>query len=550
MTIRSRLLAAFAAVAVLLGLPLAYGIGRLLEVRSIAVTLRTSQGEALAALGALRAGLVEFDRNARSYVVAPDPLFRTGMRDALAQARESAAQLGHAGYGSADAPAAMWVDSLAGTATTLEALVETGRSRDATDFLRGSVQPVLATARATAGPIGDAITRSSAAAAAEAQEISAAAVMTAIIGTVIALLLGTAVALTTTGTLTNPIRRLRRSMASVARGTLVAPADLPYGREDEVGHLSRSFRAMTEQLAELERIRGEFLNVVSHDIKAPLNVISGCAELIEEDDDGALDARQKEHLDTIREHVRLLTERVHRLLNVGRLEARAFPVHPEPVEVAPAFDWIRHTFQPQARHLGIEFSVTLEPNVPSTIHVDADCLQSEIMGNLLSNAFKFTPRGGWVAVRVGADGRSRDALHIAVADSGVGIPESDLPFVFSKYYQVGRGASEGGVGLGLAIVRQVVEAHRGRVDVEGRAGGGTIFHVVLPALGRVLAQEGNLPASEGGELRSARAERRDAPQPAAEPVPPAQVGHHEDSLRRWITHRGMAMIQAVRPPKR
>ncbi|MBE0595163.1 MAG: HAMP domain-containing histidine kinase [Gemmatimonadales bacterium] len=548
MTIRTRLLAAFAAVAVLLGLPLAYGVGRLLEVRSIAMTLRSIDGEAFAALGELRAGLVEFDRNVRSYVVAPDPLFRAGLRDDLAQAGESAARLESVGYGGTDGPIAMWVDSLAGTTTTLEALVETGRSQEATDFLRGSVQPVLAAARATTGPIGDAITRSSARAAAEAQEISAAAITTAILGAVIALLLGTAVALGTTGALTKPVRRLRRAMASVARGAFVAPADLPYGQTDEIGHLSQSFRSMTEQLAELDRIRGEFLNVVSHDIKAPLNIINGCAELIEEDDEDALDAVQKEHLATIREHVRLLTERVNRLLNMGRLEARAYPVHPEPVAVAPAFEWIRHTFAPQARHLGIEFSVTLEPDLPPTIPVDPECLHSEIMGNLLSNAFKFTPRGGWVAVRVGADSQ-RDALHIAVADSGIGIPEKDIPFVFSKYYQAGRGASEGGVGLGLAIVRQVVEAHGGSVDVESRAGGGAIFHVVLPGVRRDRKREPALPAPEGGAVRLLHLEHRDGPDHANPSPNPRSVGGDSGSFRRWIAHRGGAMLRGVRPPR-
>jgi len=532
---------------VLLGLPLAYGVSRLLEVRSIAITLRASHGEAFAALGELRAGLVEFDRNVRSYVVASDPLFRTGMREALALARTSAARLQRAGYGTADSPAAMWIDSLAGTTSTLEALVEIGQRQEATDFLRESVQPVLAAARATTGPMGDAITRSSTEAAAAAQEISASAITTAIVGTVIALLLGAFVALTTTRTLTAPIRRLRRAMASVARGAFVAPADLPYGTEDEVGHLSRSFRAMTEQLAELDRIRGEFLNVVSHDIKAPLNIIHGCAELIEEDDRDSLDSEQRAHLATIRDHVRLVTERVHRLLNVGRLEARAFPVHPEPVAIAAAFEWIRHTFHAQARHLGIDFSVTLDPDVPSTIHVDPDCLHSEIMGNLLSNAFKFTPRGGWVAVRVSADGK-REALHIAVADSGIGIAERDLPFVFSKYYQAGRGASEGGVGLGLAIVRQVVEAHGGSVDVESRGGGGTIFHVSLPILAAAPTHDGRSPARESTEVRFSSPEPQSRALPTTSPAP-RRDRVASGPFRRWITHRGRAMMRVVRPSK-
>ncbi len=486
MTIRSRLLLAFTAIALLLGIPLAYGVHRLVELRESAVTLRSRQTEALDALGELRAGLVEYDRHVRSYVIAPDPLFRTAMRDALDQARDATARLARAGIGSANTPPARWLDSLAAVTVGLEALVETRRTQEATNLLRTTVRPVLTEAQSTVDPIGDAVNRWSARAAAEAQDISARATRTALLGALVAIVLGAVVALWTTFTLTGPVRRLRASMASVARGAFVAPRDLPYDREDEVGDLSRSFRSMAEQLAELERIRGEFLNVVSHDIKAPLNIINGCAELVEEASGAGLDPQQRTHLRTIQEHVRLLTQRVDRMLNLGRLEAQAYPVHVERVPVVPTFGWVRSAFEPQARHHGIEFTVTVDQSAPAFVEVDPECLHNEIVGNLLSNAFKFTPRGGTVAVRVWGERESPSVLHFAVIDSGLGIPEDELPFVFGKYYQVRGGRTSDGVGLGLAIVRQLVEAHGGTVGVESRPGGGSIFHVVLPGNGRPL----------------------------------------------------------------
>ncbi|MDH3457890.1 MAG: ATP-binding protein [Gemmatimonadota bacterium] len=480
MTIRTRLLLAFAAIALLLGLPLAYGIGRLREVRGITVQLQTTQAQSLEALSELRAGLVEFERHVRSYVITPDPQFRARMQEALRQAREGAGRLARLRIDASPTPPTGKLDSLAATTVALEALVEARRVQQATDYLRTVVQPVIVEARSTVDPIGVAINRSSANAATRVQEISARAIRTALIGALVALMLGAAVAIWTTLSLTRPVRRLQHSMASVAKGVFLAPTDLPYERDDEVGDLSRSFRSMSNQLAELERIRGEFLNVVSHDIKAPLNVINGCAELVEEAAGATLGEEQRDHLNTIHEHVRLLTERVDRMLNLGRLEAQAYPIHAERVPVVPTFGWARSAFEPQARHHGIEFTVTVDPSAPAFVELDPECLHNEILGNLLSNAFKHTPRGGTVAIRVWGENTRPAALHFAVIDSGVGIPEDELPFVFSKYFQSGTRKHKGGVGLGLAIVRQLVEAHGGTVDVESRRGGGTIFHVMLP----------------------------------------------------------------------
>jgi signal transduction histidine kinase len=499
MPIRTRLLLAFGAVTLLLGAPLAYGVHRLAELREIAVTLRTTQSEALAALGDLRTGLIEYDRQVRSYVIAPDPLFRAGMRDALEHGRDGARRLAVAGSGTESSRPVRWLDSLAALTVRLEGLVEARRTTAATEFVRTTVRPVLTEARATLDPIANDISRSSTHAAAEAQRISDSASRTALIATLVAVLLGGAVAVWTTVALTRPVSRLRTSMGAVARGVFVAPADLPYQRKDEIGELSRSFRAMSEQLAELERIRGEFLNMMSHDIKAPLNTIGGCAELIEEEAGEKLDRPQHTQLGMIREHVRLLTERVDRMLEVGRLEAGSFPIQLEPVPVVPTFGWVRSAFEPQARRKGIAFTVTVDHNAPAFVEVDPQCLHNEILGNLLSNAFKFTPEGGAVSVKVWGERERPSALHVAVIDSGVGIPEDELPFVFGKYYRVRNGERSDGVGLGLAIVRQLVEAHGGTVDVESRRGGGSIFHVFLP--GKQSATRENGRPGEGPSHR-------------------------------------------------
>jgi signal transduction histidine kinase len=483
MTIRGRLLWAFASVAVLLGLPLLYGGLRLRQLGEIAMTLKASHAEGLTAVGGLRAGLVEYDRYSRSYVIAPDPVFRSGMRSALARAGESVARLERVGHHEASAGAHAALDSLARISGILERLVESQETQVATTFLRTTVRPAYDDAAAAVDAIGDAIGLASGAAADSAQRLSADAVRTAGAGGMLALLLAAAVALWATGAIIRPVRRLRVEMASVAAGSFAAPTGLPYRRMDEVGDLCRSFRSMTEQLAHLDHIRGEFLNVITHDLKAPLNIIGGCAELIEEAERTGRRDEAGKLVASIREHVHVLTARVNQLLRVGRLEAEAFQVHPEIVPVGPIFGWGRRAFEPEARRQGIGFSVTIEPSAPAFVLADMESLNHEIIGNLLSNAFKFTPPGGRVALRVwGERTDGKEELHFTVADSGIGIPPDDLPLVFSKYYQVGRGAgAKGGVGLGLAIARRVAEAHGGTIDADSKPGRGAVFHVSLPA---------------------------------------------------------------------
>jgi signal transduction histidine kinase len=476
-TIRNRLLTAFTLVVLMMGLPLVYGVGRLREVREIAVSLRERQAGGLTAVGRLRENMVRFDRMIRSYVIQPDPAFRQGLRESLTDGQEAAERLEQAGFLIEAFAAESALDTLAATTTMLEALVEARRSAEATAFFRSTVQPALIEAQARIVPIGEAINRSSAQAAANAQDITDRAVRTATTAAVLALLVGAAVAAWAALTLVRPLRRLRSSMATVAGGKFVA-GELPYERHDEIGDLSRSFRSMTEKLAELDRIRGEFLNVVSHDLKAPLNLIGGCAELIGEERT-PLSREQRDLLESIRRHVRLLTERINKLLSLGRLEAHAYPVHPEDLPVKPTFHALVGAFEPQARQLGLDFAVEVDDSAPPVMRADPECLYHEVIGNLLSNAFKFTRSGGRVTVRVW--GENDGVVHFTVSDTGPGIPPDKLPLVFSKYFQAGPKGSGAGAGLGLAIARQVVEAHGGSITVQNGHPAGAVFHVTLPA---------------------------------------------------------------------
>lgn len=486
MTLRRRLSLTLLAVVTLLALPLVYGTGRLAELRSIAVQFRASHSEAFQLLGDLQASLTALDRHARSYVAVADPVFRSGMNDALSSARDAWRRLEGAGYGTEAAPVGRLLDSLAVATNRIEQLVLAARAREATAFLE-SVGPRLAATWAAVDGLRGAVDRASARDVARAGDISHRATQTALVSGAVALALALLVGLWTTGRLTRPLGRLRDGLARVASGEFATPVGLPYSRRDEIGDLARSFRSMTEQLAQLDRVKSEFVNAISHDLKAPLGMIGTCAELIEEGTNGQLAPEQRELLTTIREHVRLLAERVNKLLHLSRLEAGAFPIQAEPVPVAHLFQALGHAYRAEAERRGLTLNVATEPSVPELVTVDADCLYNEILGNLMSNALKFTPRGGRIDVRAwGAPNGHGDAigeLRVTVADTGIGMPREELPLIFQRYYQGGGRRRRDSTGLGLAIVQQAVAAHDGTVSVESAPGRGTTFHLTLPVAG-------------------------------------------------------------------
>jgi signal transduction histidine kinase len=193
---------------------------------------------------------------------------------------------------------------------------------------------------------------------------------------------------------------------------------------------------------------------------------------------GALAESQAKVLTSISDQTDRLTRLVQRLLDVsrfeaggGRLELRTIPVREFLDELAESFDVLAYQNEMDFR---VEFS---EP-LPESITGDPDRL-NEVLGNLLSNAFKFTPRGGRIRLHAGREGGS--AL-IEVSDTGVGIPPEQLPRIFEKFYQIENEAQPRSVGsgLGLAIAREIVEAHGGTITAESIVGKGTTFRVCLP----------------------------------------------------------------------
>ena len=235
---------------------------------------------------------------------------------------------------------------------------------------------------------------------------------------------------------------------------------------------------MARQLAELERLRAEFVSVASHELKTPINVIIGYLELLKEGIYGEVPAQQKEVLETINKQANGLTRLVKRLLDVSRFEASGGKLDVRQVDLHRFFNTLESSFSVLASQRDIAFNIDHREPLPTTVHWDEDRI-NEVLGNLLSNAFKFTERHGRVTLTVAQED---DQIVITVADTGAGIPPDQLPHIFDKFFQADNQAAAAtkGTGLGLAIAKEIVEAHGGQVKVDSTVGEGTTFVVTLP----------------------------------------------------------------------
>lgn len=462
---------------VLLAGPALYAVSRLSQVVEIARDQRARQGAAYLAMGGLQTRLARLDQRQRSYVAIPtDDSLRASMFAARDSLRAQLIELGRAGYPEYALEASRSIEAVLAAGEHADSLIRAGALEEATNYL-DRTRPLFAQAQATAERIADRVGQETAAALRAADEITETAETSTIAALLACIALALLVGARTTRKLTHPVVRLDSAMAAVADGRFHVPDDLPYERNDEIGSVSRSFRSMTRRLAELDQMKAEFMSIATHELKTPLNVISGYAELLEERVYGDLNEKQGEAIAAVRDQARILNVLVNQLLDISRLEAGGLRVQVREVELDDLFDRLRRTFAPLAEQRHIRFDMDLDETVPPAIPGDADRLRDQVFGNVLSNALKFTPEEGSITVRA----RGRDeAVVIEIQDTGPGIPDDKLPHIFEKFYQVGEHARSKGAGLGLAIAREIVDAHGGRIGARCPETGGTTFTIELP----------------------------------------------------------------------
>ncbi len=231
-----------------------------------------------------------------------------------------------------------------------------------------------------------------------------------------------------------------------------------------------------EALQRAVRVREEVVSVVSHDLRNPLGVVAGAAELLL---DLPLDEpERRRQADIIRRSAERMRSLIENLLDVARIEAGALVIRTTAQDPGQVLSDTRVIFLHQAEERGVRLELDVEAGVGRVL-ADPDRVQ-QALANLVANALRFSPPGG--AITLGAHASGSGEVALTVEDQGPGIPAADLPRLFDRFWQASR-HDRTGSGLGLAIVRGIVEAHGGRVEVASGPGGGTRFALVLPGEG-------------------------------------------------------------------
>ena len=234
-------------------------------------------------------------------------------------------------------------------------------------------------------------------------------------------------------------------------------------------------REAREKAEDLLRLKTAFLNNMSHEIRTPLTGILGFAEILASEIDEPL----KDFAHRIEKSGQRLLTTLNSVLDLAQLEGNSVTLHLEPLDLAEEIREIVFLLAPLAEEKGLTMEVVYPPDGVPDARLDRGCLH-RILTNLVSNAIKFTPRGG-VTISVSA---TADAVTVEVCDTGIGISPAFQPHLFDEFWQesTGQGRSHEGSGLGLAITKRLVELMQGRIAVESRQGEGTTFTVTFPCM--------------------------------------------------------------------
>ncbi|MCP2244371.1 HAMP domain-containing sensor histidine kinase [Lentzea aerocolonigenes] len=272
--------------------------------------------------------------------------------------------------------------------------------------------------------------------------------------------------------ITRPLRALTAAAQHMSGGSDIPP--VPVRGQDEIAGLTRAFNTMAANRTQLEQARKAMVSDVAHELRTPLSNIRGWLEAAE---DGVSDL-DPALITLLLKEALVLQHVVDDLQDLAVADAGALRLTVEPLPVAGTLEQVRAAHEARAAQAGVTLSVSADPSL--VVRADAVRLR-QILDNLVANALRYVPSGGSVTVSASAgDGE----VVIAVADTGTGIAQEDLPHVFDRFWRADRSRSRstGGSGLGLAIVRKLVEAHGGTVGVTSTTGLGTTFTLGLPEL--------------------------------------------------------------------
>lgn len=478
MSLRARIVLGLVAIAAILLIPFGYALRSIENLHSTTRALRDREFAASLLLGAFREVTDDLDRSEDALLFLHDGASRTRMEKTLDRTAAMADSLHLYGL----APTGNLVRAAvvkARTAAAAElAAASAGRAAQAEGISVNDTRPAIADIKRAIAE-GEITLRNRTVARVDTATLSAdRAQRVGLASLGFAVVFAALLAFFLARSISRPVYELDRGMRAVAEGDFSVPLEYSSKRKDEFGRLSASYASMARQLTELDRLKAEFISVASHELKTPINVILGYVELLEEGVYGEVSPRQKEILETVVKQANSLTRLVKRLLDISRFEASGGKLDTRDVHLSRFLTNMESSFRVLAHQRGIDFTIRHAPDLPEIVHWDEDRM-NEVVGNLLSNAFKFTPREGKVVLDVE---RIAENVRISVGDTGAGIDPGQLAHIFQKFFQADNQAQAAvkGTGLGLAIAKEIVDAHGGTISVESTRGTGSKFTVVLP----------------------------------------------------------------------
>jgi signal transduction histidine kinase len=274
--------------------------------------------------------------------------------------------------------------------------------------------------------------------------------------------------------ITNPIRVLRVGAARVARGSFQS---IPVSSHDELADLTRAFNDMAERLHRVNEQRAEMMQHIVHELRTPLQSLHSVHYLLSEQIAGPLNEQQQKYVNMLRMNAERITDFTNQFLDLAKIEAGRMQFRCQRTNVVALVEKAVENGRVLAEPHGIGVSVQAEG--VAAAEIDPEKI-TQVMNNLLSNAVKYTPDGGRIDVRV-EGGEKR--VRVLVNDSGAGIDPEDIPHLFTKFYQAKNAgkARTKGTGIGLALVKAIVDGQGGSVRVRSEPGRGSTFIVELPS---------------------------------------------------------------------
>ena len=266
------------------------------------------------------------------------------------------------------------------------------------------------------------------------------------------------------------LTRTKEQMTSLLGATAVA--------RDEANHKAVELAKAVDDLKIVDNMKTEFLSLISHELRTPLTSINGYASLLKDGQIGQLSDDQKKAVEVIQREGGHLLRLINSVIDVSRLVAgKAMEIKKEPVLIKRLLEDIAQALAPQLSENQISLSIELPPDFP-TLEGDPDKL-SQVLTNIIGNSIKYTPKTGWIKVTGDLRG---DLVEVEITDNGIGVAKENLEKIFDKFYQVDSSITRasGGVGLGLSIAREIVEAHGGKIWAESQGlGWGTAIKFTL-----------------------------------------------------------------------